>query len=340
MLAANRHAHRQSLVFLLLSSYNSYRQRIDWRCRASERFVELKTHIEVVQLQLSQSVVQRLLNVLGPVLVVPQLGGDKDIFALQTGNFSVGTLNALANLLLVAVNFGQVKVAVAGLERLVNAIADLSRGGLPGTVSNTRDGVAGIELDGLAERHCAEVFTMSWADCKVSGVGREVVDATDAAKERDSNHLNEGKEGRHQVDTKIHQYAYNWRAGPFYRRCWWRSLCGHEKRHLVLFWVQGSMRYVTSLEDEASLCPLMRIMNSSGVGNNVNSGCIDMLSPLALGLEKQRIEFGSEVRQVTHLRVMCVGGSRFDSPRDPALANVLMTLCGNHLHHDKIGSMR
>lgn len=101
------------------------------------------------------------------------------------------------------------------------------------------------------------------------------------------------------------------------------------------------MGYVTSLEDEASLWPLMRIMNSSGVGNNVNSGCIDMLSPLvlvALGLEKQRIEFGSEDRQVTHLRVMCVGGSRFDSPRDPALANVLMTLCGNHSHHDKIGT--
>lgn len=39
-------------------------------------------------------------------------------------------------------------------------------------------------------------------------------------------------------------------------------------------------------------------MNSSGVGNNVNSGCIDMLSPLvlaALGLEKQRIEFGSKI---------------------------------------------
>lgn len=84
------------------------------------------THVEVVQTKLLQGIVQRGLNLLGLVAVVPQLGGDEDVLALQAGDLGEGLLDALADLALVLVDLGQVQVAVAGLEGLVDAGADLA----------------------------------------------------------------------------------------------------------------------------------------------------------------------------------------------------------------------
>lgn len=67
------------------------------------------------------------------VLGVPQLGGDEEILALQTRNILVGALDAGSNLALVLVDGGQVEMTVAGLERLVDGLTDLTGFGLPGT---------------------------------------------------------------------------------------------------------------------------------------------------------------------------------------------------------------
>lgn len=111
------------------------------------------THVEVVEAKLGQGVVESRLDVLGPVGVVPQLGGDEDVFALQAGDLSEGLLDALADLLLVAVDLGKIEVAVANLEGLEDAGADFARGSLPGAVAELGDLVAGVEGDGLSGRH-------------------------------------------------------------------------------------------------------------------------------------------------------------------------------------------
>lgn len=143
----------QPILFFLDSQFAPKMSKWHWKRES--------THIEVLQLQLSQGVVERLLNICRVVLVVPQLGGNEDVFTLEAGNVSVGTLNALANLLLVAINLGQIKVAVAGLESLINTIANLARSSLPGAISNPRDSVARVEGDGLSERHCADVSVVN-----------------------------------------------------------------------------------------------------------------------------------------------------------------------------------
>lgn len=91
---------------------------------------------------------------LGAVAGVPELGGDEDVLALEAGDVGDGAADALTNLALVAVDLGQIEVAVAGLESLVDAVANLTGGGLPGAVAETGQLGAGVEGDGLSERHC------------------------------------------------------------------------------------------------------------------------------------------------------------------------------------------
>lgn len=110
-------------------------------------------HVEVVKTKLLKSVVESTGNLLGAVLVVPELGGDEDILALQAGNLSESLLETLADLALVLVDLGQVEVTVAGLEGLVDAGADLAGGRLPGSVADDGDLVARVESDGSSERH-------------------------------------------------------------------------------------------------------------------------------------------------------------------------------------------
>lgn len=117
----------------------------------------VSTYVKVVELQLGQGIVQSGLNVLGAVVGVPQLGGDEDVLTLQAGDVGEGLLDALADLLLVTVDLGQVEVAVASLQGLVDTGADLTGGGLPGAVAQEGDLVAGAESGGLSCRHC-EVF--------------------------------------------------------------------------------------------------------------------------------------------------------------------------------------
>ena len=111
------------------------------------------TYIEIVELELGESIVESGLNVFGTVAVVPELGGDEDVLALQAGDLFQGLLDPLGDLLLVLVDLGQVEVAVAGLEGLEDALADLTGGSLPGAVAKGRDLVPGGEGGGSSSRH-------------------------------------------------------------------------------------------------------------------------------------------------------------------------------------------
>jgi hypothetical protein len=85
--------------------------------------------VKVVEAKLSQAVVESAWDILGAVLGVPQLGCDEDVLALQTTVESL--LERLCDLLLVAVDLGEVEMAVAGLESLLDGGTDLTRLSLP-----------------------------------------------------------------------------------------------------------------------------------------------------------------------------------------------------------------
>jgi len=98
------------------------------------------THIKVLELELLEGVVEGGRDVLGVVLVVPELGGDEDVLAAQAGDVDEGALDALADLALVLVDLGEVEVAVARLEGLVDAVADLARRSRSGASCGPRGG--------------------------------------------------------------------------------------------------------------------------------------------------------------------------------------------------------
>lgn len=78
-----------------------------------------EVEVEVVELQLGEGVVEGLLDVLGAVGVVPQLGGDEKVLTLDAKLLDA-LVQTLGHLLLVLVDLGQVEVAVAGLQGLVD----------------------------------------------------------------------------------------------------------------------------------------------------------------------------------------------------------------------------
>lgn len=90
-----------------------------------------RTYVQVVQLKLRQTLVQGLLDVVGVVLGIPQLGGDEDILALQPRDILVGAFDTRGNLSLILVDGGQVEMTVAGLESLVNSLTNLTGIRLP-----------------------------------------------------------------------------------------------------------------------------------------------------------------------------------------------------------------
>lgn len=94
-----------------------------------------QVEVQVAQLELSKAGIQGSLDDLRAVLAVPQLGGDEEVLTLEAGNILVGALDAVRNLTLVLVDGSQVQVTVAGLQGLVDGLADLARGRLPGTES-------------------------------------------------------------------------------------------------------------------------------------------------------------------------------------------------------------
>lgn len=114
---------------------------------------------------------------LGAVLRVPELGNEEEVLALDA-ELGESPLQCVRDLLLVAVDLGEVNVLVTSLECLKDSSLDLARLGLPRSktqltihmqlatrlrermrcvIQYLRDGGAGVELDGSSERHF-EVF--------------------------------------------------------------------------------------------------------------------------------------------------------------------------------------
>lgn len=86
------------------------------------------------------------------MLVVPELGGDEEVLALEAGDLSKGLLHALGDLLLVLVDLGEIEVLVTGLEGLVDADGHLTGGGLPclqRAVSSVAISSVSSSIDGL-----------------------------------------------------------------------------------------------------------------------------------------------------------------------------------------------
>lgn len=96
-----------------------------------------KTYVKVVELKLLEGLVESSLDVLGLVVVVPQLGSDPDVLTLEAGDLGEGLLDTLGDLGLVLVDLGEIEVTVAGLEGLVDTDGDFAGGGLPGAVSQS-----------------------------------------------------------------------------------------------------------------------------------------------------------------------------------------------------------
>lgn len=88
-----------------------------------------KVQVKVVKTELSKAVIESGGDILGPVLRVPQLRCNKDILALDA--LSESLLEGLSDLLLVAVDLGQINVLVASLEGLVDGSLNLPGLSLP-----------------------------------------------------------------------------------------------------------------------------------------------------------------------------------------------------------------
>lgn len=86
-----------------------------------------KVQIHVVETQILQRLVDTLLDTL--VIAAPELGGDENVFSLDTG--SEGFLQALTNFLLVLVAQRTVDVSVARLDGVSNGLSDLAGARLP-----------------------------------------------------------------------------------------------------------------------------------------------------------------------------------------------------------------
>lgn len=85
--------------------------------------------------------------------VVPELGGDEDVLALESGDFLEGLLDTFTDLRLVAIDLGKIQVTVTSLEGFVDGSAGLTGRSLPGAKTQSRDLVARVKSDGSSGRH-------------------------------------------------------------------------------------------------------------------------------------------------------------------------------------------
>ena len=101
--------------------------------------------VHIVSAQVAQAVVNRLGHALVPRVV--ELGGQPDLVARHARR-----LDALADLLLVAVGKGGVDVAVAGAQRVLDGFGDFVGARLPGAQADGGDLVPCVEGVGFAGR--------------------------------------------------------------------------------------------------------------------------------------------------------------------------------------------
>lgn len=115
-----------------------------------------KEEIDVVGLEPLQRVVDRPADVFRAVQVVPDLGADEDVGALDGGVRLEEVLESITNLALVEVVPGTVQMSVSDLKGLGDSAVGLALSTLAGegTEPHTGDGDTIAELEGLSVRHC------------------------------------------------------------------------------------------------------------------------------------------------------------------------------------------
>lgn len=108
-----------------------------------------EVEVEVVEAELGERVVEGSLDEGGLVGIVPELGCDEELVALDDGGDDL--LERGADLVLVLVDLGQVQVTVASLDGNLDGVLDLSGLGEPRAETDLGDLVAVVEGDGLPE---------------------------------------------------------------------------------------------------------------------------------------------------------------------------------------------
>lgn len=89
-----------------------------------------KEKIQIIQTQLPQAGVQRLLD--ASVECAPQLRGHKEVFALGLSS-SNGILDALADFIFVLVAAGAIDMTISRSNGMVDSPFDFTRSRLPGS---------------------------------------------------------------------------------------------------------------------------------------------------------------------------------------------------------------
>jgi hypothetical protein len=91
-----------------------------------------KEQVNVIQTEVVERVLERPLDLLGLVKVVPHLCANEDVLTLDAGVLLEEVANSGANLVLVLVEPGTVKVSVTSLQCVQSGLVRLALGALVG----------------------------------------------------------------------------------------------------------------------------------------------------------------------------------------------------------------
>ena len=130
--------------------------------------------VDVVGLELLQRVLDRPADVFRTVQVVPDLGADEDVGALDGGVRLEEVVESITNLALIEVVPGTVQVSVSDLKGLGDSAVGLALSTLAGegTKPHSGDGDTVAELEGLSVRHCEVNLSVAGSAMKQLKIGR------------------------------------------------------------------------------------------------------------------------------------------------------------------------
>lgn len=122
--------------------------------------------INVVQTKTLEGVVDRPLNILGAVEVVPHLGADEDVLTLDGGVGLQEVTDTLTNLTLVEIKPGTIQVTVTNVQSSGDSSVGLTLGALAGegTEADARNLDAVAQCKGLSARHDGCGCEINWVD--------------------------------------------------------------------------------------------------------------------------------------------------------------------------------
>lgn len=118
-----------------------------------------EVQVDVVETELAQGLVEGMSDVLGLVHVVPELGANEEVLALQGGILLEVVADGITDLLLVLVEGSAVQVPVADLEGLPDGLVALALGALVGEGAEAQAGHLDAVVQGEGElRHVVLIW--------------------------------------------------------------------------------------------------------------------------------------------------------------------------------------